>query len=172
MAAHSLAARWADCRHYPSTDVSTSLLCGQSILTVNYRVGSLGAGAATNTSASGWRTIFWIQAGMFAATALGLLVFYHPKKDHNLHEITWKKIIWECDPIGSVLFIISCTLMLLALDWAGGSYPWHSVQVVAPLTTGLVSAVLFALYGRHLYISCPGIGRYLANHEIRMERKR
>lgn len=109
-------------------------------------VGSLGAGAATNADASGWRTIFWIQAGMFAATSLGLFAFYWPKKESDFPKMSLKNILWACDPIGSVLFIVSATLMLLALDWAGGVYPWHDKHVVAPLTIGLVSLVGFSLY--------------------------
>lgn len=61
--------------------------------------------------------------------------------------MSMKKLIWACDPIGSVLFIISATLMLLALDWAGGVYEWHDAHVVAPLTVGLVALVAFCAYG-------------------------
>ncbi|CZR54295.1 uncharacterized protein PAC_04179 [Phialocephala subalpina] len=109
-------------------------------------VGSLGAGAATNSNPGGWRIIFWIQAGFFAATVLGLFFFYHPKKESDFPKMSWKKVVWACDPIGSLLFIVSATLMLLALDWAGGVYKWHDAHVVAPLTVGLVALVGFAVY--------------------------
>jgi len=88
-----------------------------------------------------------MQAAFFAATVIGLFLFYHPKKESDFPKMSWKKIIWECDPIGSFLFIVSATLMLLALDWAGGVYPWKDVHVVAPLTIGLVALVAFAGYG-------------------------
>jgi hypothetical protein len=117
---------------------------------MHHRVGSLGAGAATNANPGGWRNIFWIQAGFFALTVIGLLLFYHPKKESDFPRMSWKKVIWACDPIGSFLFIVATTLMLLALDWAGGVYPWHDKHVVAPLTIGLVSLVAFALYGELL----------------------
>ncbi|KAH6720066.1 major facilitator superfamily domain-containing protein [Leptodontidium sp. MPI-SDFR-AT-0119] len=91
-------------------------------------IGGLSAGAVTNVDAGGWRNIFWMQAGFFAAT------------------MSWKRIAWECDPIGSFLFIVSATLMLLALDWAGGVYLWKDAHVVAPLTVGLVTLVAFAIY--------------------------
>lgn len=111
------------------------------------RIGSLGAGAATNVDASGWRMIFWIQAGFFALTIIGLLVFYHPKRESNFPKMSVKNIFWACDPIGSFLFITGATLALLALDWAGGVYPWHDKHVVAPLVIGLVTLVAFAAYG-------------------------
>ncbi|KAF4630574.1 hypothetical protein G7Y89_g7563 [Cudoniella acicularis] len=109
-------------------------------------IGNLGAGAATNVNASGWRNIFWIQAGFFALTILGLFFFYHPKRESDFPKMSLKKLIWACDPIGSTLFIVSATLMLLSLDWAGGVYAWNDVHVAAPLTIGLVSLVAFAAY--------------------------
>lgn len=86
---------------------------------------------------------------MFAATVLGLLAFYHPKKESDFPKMSWKKVIWACDPIGSLLFTVATTLTLLALDWAGGVYPWHDKHVVAPLTVGLVCLVGFCIYGEY-----------------------
>lgn len=58
--------------------------------------------------------------------------------------------IWACDPIGSVLFISSATLLLLALDWAGGAYAWSDTHVAVPLSLGLLLLVGFAGYGKFL----------------------
>jgi MFS family permease len=110
-------------------------------------IGSLGAGALTNKSPSGWRNIFWVQAGFFGATILGFFFFYHPRKVNRPEKLSWGKTAWACDPIGSLLFIVSATLMLLALDWAGGVYSWGDAHVAAPLTVGLVCLVLFGVYG-------------------------
>ncbi|RDW69734.1 MFS general substrate transporter-4 [Coleophoma cylindrospora] len=110
-------------------------------------IGSLGAGAATNASSSGWRNIFWIQAGFHATTAVGILLFYWPpKKPAEDSKMSWKKVIWSCDPIGSTLFVVSATLMLLALDWAGGAYAWKDPHVVANLVIGFVTMIGFGLY--------------------------
>ena len=54
---------------------------------------------------------------------------------------------WACDPIGSFLFIVSATLMLLALNWAGGRYKWSSPYVAATLSIGIVFLIAFCLYG-------------------------
>ena len=59
-----------------------------------------------------------------------------------------KQIIWACDPIGSGLFMSSATLMLLALDWAGGAYTWSDPHVIGTLTVGLVLLVCFSGYGK------------------------
>lgn len=108
-------------------------------------VGSLGAGALTNRSPSGWRGIFWMQAAFHLFTTLGLFVFYWPKKRADLPRLTWKQILWEMDPIGSTLLVSGATLVLLALDWTG-SYAWSDTHVAAPLGIGLGLFVLFVLY--------------------------
>lgn len=62
--------------------------------------------------------------------------------------MTIKQYIWACDPIGSSLFITAATLLLLALDWAGGAYSWSDAHVAAPLAIGLGLLVLFCGYGK------------------------
>ncbi|KAI8944708.1 major facilitator superfamily domain-containing protein [Xylaria longipes] len=110
-------------------------------------IGSLAAGAVTNVSVSGWRYIFWIQAAFHGITSLGLLLFYFPpKQDLKRPRMSIREYIWACDPIGSVLFISSATLLLLALDWAGGAYRWSDTHVAVPLSLGLVLLVGFAGY--------------------------
>ncbi|KAI0546388.1 major facilitator superfamily domain-containing protein [Xylaria curta] len=110
-------------------------------------IGALGAGAVTNVSASGWRYIFWIQAAFHGITSLGLLVFYFPQKQGlKRSKMSIRDYIWACDPIGSALFISSATLLLLALDWAGGAYGWSDAHVAVPLSLGLLLLVGFAGY--------------------------
>ena len=92
------------------------------------------------------RDIFWMQAAFHLATSLGLFVFYHPKRNPNYPRLSLKQILWEIDPIGSVLFVSSTTLLLLALNWAGGSYNWSNPHVVAPLVVGFVILICFCLY--------------------------
>ncbi|KAK0716897.1 major facilitator superfamily domain-containing protein [Lasiosphaeria miniovina] len=112
------------------------------------RVGTMGAGAVTNADAGGWRYIFWMQAAFHLATSLGLFLFYWPPAAavSERPRLSARDIAWAVDPVGSLLFIASATLMLLALDWAAGAYPWSDAHVVAPLAVGLVLFVAFGLY--------------------------
>jgi len=111
------------------------------------RVGGLAAGAVANTGPSGWRYIFWIQAGLHGLTSLGIFAFYWPKKRSEYRRMAFKEWTWACDPIGCFLFIVSATLMLLALNWAGGAYPWNNPHVYATLVVGIVLFIAFCLYG-------------------------
>ncbi|OJD29210.1 mfs general substrate transporter [Diplodia corticola] len=109
-------------------------------------IGQLSAGAYTNMSPSGWRYIFWTQAAFHLTSALGFLLFYWPPRHTDFPRMKLTEYIWACDPIGSVLFIGSSTTILLALDWAAGTYPWSSAHVIGPLVTGCVLLIAFCLY--------------------------
>jgi MFS family permease len=109
-------------------------------------IGVLGAGALTNAETEGWRNIFWMQAAFHLASSVGLIAFYHPKRTLDRPKMSIGSIIWACDPVGSILFMSSATLMLLALDWAGGTYAWSDPHVAAPLGIGLGLIVAFCLY--------------------------
>ncbi|KAK4552216.1 hypothetical protein LTR86_010570 [Recurvomyces mirabilis] len=109
-------------------------------------VGSLGAGGVTNANPAGWRNIFWMQAAFHLATTAGLFAFYWPKKNPNRERMSFKQILWAIDPIGSILFIGAATMLLLALDWAGGAYAWSDAHVAAPLAIGFALLLAFCLY--------------------------
>ena len=105
------------------------------------------AGAVTNVDAGGWRYIYWMQAAFHGLSSLGLYCFYWPPKNIEYPKMSFMDYVWACDPIGSFLFIGSATLMLLALDWADGTYAWSDSEVAAPLGVGCGLLLLFALYG-------------------------
>lgn len=113
---------------------------------VQCRLSALSAGAVTNANPGGWRSVFWIQGALHLASGLGLLLFYWPKKS-EYPRMSVRDYIWACDPIGSATFIAGTALMLLALDWAGGTFHWSNAHVAVPLSLGLFLLLLFGLYG-------------------------
>ncbi|KAJ4370022.1 hypothetical protein N0V83_005786 [Neocucurbitaria cava] len=115
--------------------------CSGAAGTIGGLVGALAAGAVANLSISGWRYIFWIQVGLHGLTSLGFFAVYWPKKRTDYPKMSAKEWLWACDPIGSVLLISSATLMLLALNWAGGSYPWSKWK---GRSDGIVAHVFFS----------------------------
>lgn len=88
-----------------------------------------------------------MQAAFHLASALGLLLFYWPTRRSDYPRMSVREYIWSCDPIGSLAFISSATLMLLGLDWAGGAFPWSDPHVAVPLSIGLALLVVFCVYG-------------------------
>jgi len=109
-------------------------------------LGVLGGGGLTNASVSGWRGIFWVQAGFHLASTIGFLAFYHPGRPIDRPKKSFRGVLWAMDPIGSLFFIAGTTLMLMSLDWAGGTYKWSDPRVAAPLGIGMSLTALFALY--------------------------
>lgn len=74
-----------------------------------------------------------------------LLAFYWPPKS-DYPKMRFAEYLWSLDPIGCVLFMGGSALIILALDWSGGSYAWHDPHVGAPLGIGLGLLVLFGIY--------------------------
>ncbi|KAI1637581.1 major facilitator superfamily domain-containing protein [Biscogniauxia mediterranea] len=109
-------------------------------------IGSLGAGAVTNVNPGGWRYIFWMQAAFHGITSAGLFCFYWPPPRPQRPKSSLRELLWACDPVGSVMFIGSATLMLLGLDWAGGAYAWSDPHVAVPVSLGLAMLVGFVVY--------------------------
>ncbi|OCT48002.1 hypothetical protein CLCR_04088 [Cladophialophora carrionii] len=109
-------------------------------------VGQLGAGAVTNADKGGWRNIFWMQAAFHGATVLMLLAFYHPPRRSDYPKMKVAEYLWSLDPVGAMLFIGGATLIILALDWTGGTYPWRDAHVIAPLVVGIVLLIFFGFY--------------------------
>ena len=87
-----------------------------------------------------------MQAAFHLTTSIGLFVFYWPKKQPGHVRLTARQVFWEMDPIGTFFFVSSTSLLLLALDWAGGAYNWSNPHVAAPLGVGFGLLLAFCLY--------------------------
>jgi hypothetical protein len=121
---------------------------GLERLLTSPRCGGLLAGGLTSTSRGGWRSLFWVEAGLHLTASLGLLLFYHPPRKSDYPRMSVRKYIWACDPIGSSVFVVGATLILLGLNWAGNEYAWANAHVAAVLSIGLALLCLFGLYGK------------------------
>lgn len=111
-------------------------------------IGHLGAGALTNRGIHGWRDIFWIQCAFYLISTLLMLGAYYPTRSSDYPRMKFSEYLWAADPIGSLCFMSGTTLTLLALDWTGGTYPWHDAHVGTPLGIGLGLLVVFCVYGK------------------------
>ncbi|KAF2183900.1 MFS general substrate transporter [Zopfia rhizophila CBS 207.26] len=107
--------------------------------------GSLAGGKLAGGGLHGWRHIFWLQAAFQGAVALGFLVAYWPQPVVRKKRSVMKAI-WSFDPVGSLAYVFGVTLLLLGLNWGGGSYPWKSAYVLAPLIIGILLLAFFGVY--------------------------
>ena len=77
-----------------------------------------------------------------------MLGLYFPARQSDYPKMRLSEYLWTADPVGSICFMSGTTLVLLALDWTGGTYPWHNVHVGVPLGIGLGLLVVFCIYGK------------------------
>ncbi|TMD68056.1 MAG: MFS transporter [Chloroflexi bacterium] len=88
----------------------------------------------------GWRWVFYVNI-VPGLIALGLVAFLLPRlAAHGRVRIDW---------VGIVLLVSGVVPMLIGLTWAGITYPWASVQVVATLGGGALIVIAFAIWENH-----------------------
>ncbi|OBT51566.1 hypothetical protein VE04_08386 [Pseudogymnoascus sp. 24MN13] len=72
--------------------------------------------------------------------------------DVNIEQ-TFKARLLTIDYGGQILFLFGLGLLVLALTWAGSSYDWNSVQILAPLIIGVALLAAFIVWE---YLMLPG----------------
>jgi hypothetical protein len=109
---------------------------------------------------------FWIEAALFGATAVLLLICYRPPKRRSVVTgLTFRQKLGKLDIPGTFLVRIdeprclawiligraqltaALTLLLVGMGLGDNPYAWDSAQVVVPLVLGSVTLVAFGLYG-------------------------
>ncbi|CAK7218972.1 hypothetical protein SCUCBS95973_003663 [Sporothrix curviconia] len=118
--------------------------------------GSIIARDLIKYSALGWRWVYMINV-IFNATALVLLCLcYFPPSMHDLHtKWTWKTELRKLDYGGILIFTVLSVLILLGLNWGGGTYAWSDPHVVAPLVIGFVLVIVFGVYETYMPLEQP-----------------
>ncbi|KAF3928669.1 hypothetical protein AA313_de0210117 [Arthrobotrys entomopaga] len=88
-----------------------------------------------------WRWSFWINLpiGALAFVVIFLITKANPVKK----QFTIRERIRQLDPIGTTLFLPSMICLILALQWGGTEYPWHSGRIIALLVVFAVGICTF-----------------------------
>ncbi|KAE8326797.1 major facilitator superfamily domain-containing protein [Aspergillus sergii] len=97
-------------------------------------------------SRTNWRYCACMIAVWNVLTFLIVFLFYRPPPRPNSANLTWFQKVKRIDFVGGFLMTCGTVLFLVGFNWGGQAYPWHSPRVIAFLTIGLASGVLFFLY--------------------------
>ncbi|GFF44701.1 putative HC-toxin efflux carrier TOXA [Aspergillus udagawae] len=90
-----------------------------------------------------WRWCFLINLPAGAVTVVTLLLFFHPPRNPAAHDVSFLK---QLDLIGCALFIPSIIMVMLALQWGGGEYPWDSATVIGLFVGFAVTMAIFIFW--------------------------
>jgi len=129
---------------------------------VGYGIGPVVGGYLTQAN---WRWCFIINIPL---ALIGLILVHFvlrpellgPQKITRVDDVTdvaveqtFKARLLTIDYGGQLLFLFGLGLLVLALTWAGSSYPWTSPTVLAPLVLGVL---LLAAFLGWEYLMAPG----------------
>lgn len=102
------------------------------------------------TDKATWRWCFYINLPIGAITVIVVALFFQPPKGalssgKASTNKTWREILNEFDPLGTVVFMPAIVCLLLALQWGGTTYAWNSGRIIALFVVFgvLISAFLF-----------------------------
>ncbi|KFY41611.1 hypothetical protein V494_02881 [Pseudogymnoascus sp. VKM F-4513 (FW-928)] len=129
---------------------------------VGYGVGPVIGGYLTQVS---WRWCFIINIplGLIALVLVHFVLrpeLLGPQEITRVDGVTdlridqsFKARMLTIDYGGQILFLFGLGLLVLALTWAGSSYAWNSVEILAPLIIGVALLAAFVLWE---YLMLPG----------------
>ncbi|GKT50530.1 efflux pump fus6 [Colletotrichum spaethianum] len=102
-----------------------------------------------------WRWVFYINLPLCAASLLLLVLFLRVEHPHGSGS-TWQQLK-RVDLVGNTILTAAVVSILLALTWAGTSYPWSSWKIVLPLLIGVAGLFLFYAHQTSRFCSEPSI---------------
>ncbi|KAG8927324.1 hypothetical protein FRC01_007659 [Tulasnella sp. 417] len=95
-------------------------------------------------SQSNWRWLFYMNLPLTGFAAL--LAVFSLKLIKGPTEDTLRNKIRRMDLTGNAIIIVSTTITMVALTWAGVQYSWDSAAVLVPLILGLFGLGAFFVY--------------------------
>ncbi len=107
-------------------------------------VGLLSAGALTAHNPNGFRTYWYMTAGMYAASALIIVLLYHPPVRELQVQLSTRQKLARLDWVGYFLLITGLVLFSYSLTASISIYPWKSAHILGPFMAGV--ALLFAFF--------------------------
>lgn len=124
-------------------------MSAQSGISLIYALGGitgLVGGSALGEINGGWRIVWYINAGLFALSAILMFIFYQPPVFPLQSSLTFREKLGRLDWVGISLLAPSLTLFVMALTWSDNPYSWSDGHILGPFIVGMIGILLLAVY--------------------------
>jgi len=110
-----------------------------------------------------WRWVFYLVLPTSGTAALFLIFFLNL---NAIHTPDVRSSLAKVDYVGSAIFIVSITSILLGLIMGGAIHPWNSWNVIVPLVLGFSGWGAFYLYEMTTFCQNPSIPHRIFSERI------
>ena len=100
-----------------------------------------------------WRWVFYINLPIGAVALILLVLFLRVKTPTK--KMTLSEKLGKVDVAGNFIFIIGCSLILVALAYAGTQWAWKGYNTIATLLFGFSTMAVFIFYEGSTYCVHP-----------------
>ncbi|KIW14595.1 hypothetical protein PV08_07379 [Exophiala spinifera] len=126
-------------RSYAQACVNSSIALGAiTSLTVG--------GALTNNHPAGFRTYWYICAGVYAFSTIIMAVLYNPPPRDLQLSMTLKQKLRALDWTGYMLFDTGLVLFCLGLSYSQNPFNWPNAHILAPFVIGSTVLIVLIIY--------------------------
>ncbi|KAK6369378.1 hypothetical protein LTS17_009721 [Exophiala oligosperma] len=126
-------------RSYAQSCINSSIALGAiTSLTVG--------GALTNHHPAGFRTYWYICAGVYAFSTIIMAVLYNPPPRDLQLSMTLKQKLRTLDWTGYVLFDAGLVLFCLGLSYSQNPFGWTNAHILAPFLLGSAILIVLIIY--------------------------
>ncbi|KIW98778.1 uncharacterized protein Z519_00441 [Cladophialophora bantiana CBS 173.52] len=95
-------------------------------------------GALTNNNPAGFRTYWYICAGIYVLSTVMLATLYNPPPRELQLTLTFKEKVRCLDWVGFFLYIAGLVLFCLGLSYSQNPFGWTNAHILAPFLIGVV----------------------------------
>lgn len=105
-----------------------------------------GGAVTRNYHHDGYRSLFYVNAGLFAIGGIAVAILYNPPLRDLQVSLTQRQKLARLDWGGVFLLSTGLTLFCIALVWSQNPYQWTDPHIIAPFVIGCVFSIGLVVY--------------------------